>query len=145
MLNSIISTANIVDEVIGALAMRSTSTHGPVTKMKFHATEMQASTFHFDQMPLTTWKKNSEIAAYLALGARSMVHFVQSIIDIGILFGQTSPIVTSESLFTSISLTKVTEMIRLSGEARAERVKSSIRSILSSSIPSVKTTRLSPI
>jgi hypothetical protein len=57
-----------------------------------------------------------------AVASSSMVHFVQSIIDIGISFGRASPIVTSESLFPSISAKKVTKMIRSSGKARAEEI-----------------------
>jgi hypothetical protein len=45
------------------------------------------------------------------LAANSMVHFVQSIIDIGISLGRVSPIVTSESPFPSISAKKATKMI----------------------------------
>jgi hypothetical protein len=51
-----------------------------------------------------------------------MLHFVQSVIDIGISLGRASPIVTSESLFPSISAKKVTRMIRSSGEVRAEEI-----------------------
>jgi hypothetical protein len=58
------------------------------------------------------------------VASNSMLHFVQSIIDIGISFGRTSPIVPSESLFPSISGKKVTKMIRSSGEARAEEILS---------------------
>jgi hypothetical protein len=56
-----------------------------------------------------------------------MLHFVQSIIDIGISLGRASPIVTSELPFASISAKKVTKMIRSSGEARAEEFFAIIR------------------
>jgi hypothetical protein len=59
-----------------------------------------------------------------AVVSNSMLHFVQSIIDIGISFGRPSPFVTSESLFPSISAKKVTQMIRSSGEARPEEILS---------------------
>jgi hypothetical protein len=58
------------------------------------------------------------------LAGSSMVHFVQSIIDIGIARGRLSPMVTSESPFPSISAKKATKMIRLSGESRGEEIVS---------------------
>jgi hypothetical protein len=58
------------------------------------------------------------------LAESSMVHFVQSIIDIGISLGRVSPIVTSESLLPSISAKKATKMIRLSGEAQGAEILS---------------------
>jgi hypothetical protein len=57
-----------------------------------------------------------------AVASSSMLHFVQSIIDIGISLGRASPVVTSESLFPSISAKKVTKMIRPQGEAWAEEI-----------------------
>jgi hypothetical protein len=58
------------------------------------------------------------------LTGSSTVHFVQSMIDIGISRGRVSPIMTSESLFPSISTKETTKMIRLSGEARGEEILS---------------------
>jgi hypothetical protein len=58
------------------------------------------------------------------LAGSSMVHFVQSIIDIGISRGRVSPIVTSDSLFPSISAKVASKMIRLSGEAQGEKILS---------------------
>jgi hypothetical protein len=54
----IIFLANIVDAVIDAVAIGSTSTRGPTTSMRFHAPKTWVSLLHFDQIRLTTSKKN---------------------------------------------------------------------------------------
>jgi hypothetical protein len=62
-----------------------------------------------------------------AIASSSMVHFVRSVLELGISLGRASPTVTAEMLAPSISAKKVNKMVRLSGEARAEAVLSQYR------------------
>jgi hypothetical protein len=58
ILNSIISTENIVDAVIDAVAMQCTSTHRPITSIRFRATKTSVLLLHFDQILLIASKKD---------------------------------------------------------------------------------------
>jgi hypothetical protein len=58
--NTIIFSANIVDAVIDAVAIGSTSTRGPTTNMRFHATKTWVSLLHFDQIGFTISKRNRQ-------------------------------------------------------------------------------------
>jgi hypothetical protein len=58
ILNSIISTENIVNAVIDVVAMQYTSIHRPITSVRFRATKTSVFLLDFDQIFLITSKKN---------------------------------------------------------------------------------------
>jgi hypothetical protein len=140
ILNSIISTENIVDAVIDAVAMQYTSTPPHLHTSTNHdykisrdqdvgfPSSFRSNTSHSleeeqakFQHILDEFAGKSNVSSRM-VASSSMLHFVHSIIDIGISLGRASPIITSESLFPFISAKKVTKMIRSSAEARAEEI-----------------------
>jgi hypothetical protein len=52
----------------------------------------------------------------------SVLHFVYSVLDIGLSLGGASAIITPELLMSSISAKKVSGMIQSSGESRAREI-----------------------
>jgi hypothetical protein len=57
-----------------------------------------------------------------AIAPGSMLHFLHSVLDMGLSLGRASSIITPELLVPSISAKKVSEMIQSSGESRAREI-----------------------
>jgi hypothetical protein len=129
----VISTTNVVDAVIGAVAMQSTSTSRLTASTRPHAAKIPGSPRDFERIPRCFDGEQTRLRRVLgefagecplsgrAIALSGAVRFLRSVLELGISLGRVSPAATAEMLSPSVSAKKWMKRFDFEGKLGLER------------------------